>query len=391
MGAHSKFGASSFARVIACNGSIRQAKDCINTTNPAAEQGTAAHELGEFCLHLGVNAFDCLGMKFNGFTVDAEMADAVQLYVSFIRDIALKNNVDPKIEVRVVMLSVGEHVFGTADCIFIIVDTIHVYDYKHGYGIVEVENNAQAIFYGVATLDTLNIWDKINHVVTGIIQPRADHIAGSIRLHSYSIQEMREWQLVFKKTVRLASDPNAELNAGEHCTYCLASDFCRPRMERTMQLAYGEKPFDTLNEEEIIVMFREIRTIKRNLDRIEERALELVRAGKQIKGFKLVRGIQRANCENETGFVEAVENLKDSEIKKDDLYNTNVKLKSMTDCKRILNHSLVNQYFIKPPMKTTLVKMTDKRPAISTANSIIGKFKSVDHSGVIGKFKNRTE
>ena len=259
------------------------------------------------------------------------------------------------------------------------------------YILVEVENNAQAIFYGVATLDTLNIWDKINHVVTGIIQPRADHINGSIRLHSYSIQEMKQWQQKFLETVNSASNPNAPLNAGEHCTYCLASDFCRPRIERTMQLAYGEKPFETLNEEEIIVMFREVRTIKRNLDRIEERALELVRGGKQIKGFKLVRGIQRANCENETGFIEAVESLKDSKIKKDDLYETKVKLKSMTNCKRILDHNLVNKFFIKPPMKTTLVEMTDKRPAISTVDSVIGKFKSVDHSGVIGKFKNRTE
>jgi len=371
MAAHSKFGASGFSRLIACNGVIRQARDCTDKINPAAELGTAAHELGEYCLHLGVNAFDCIGIEFNNHVVDAEMADAVQLYVSFIRDIALRNNVNPMLEVRVVMLSVGEHVFGTADCIFIIGDTLHVYDYKHGYGLVEVENNSQATFYAVAAMDTLKLWDKINQVITGIIQPRAEHINGSIRLCTYSMGEMRNWQQKFLMTVNAASDPNAPLNAGEHCIYCLASDFCRPRMERTMELAYGEKPFDTLNEQEIIVMFKEIGTIKRNLDRIEERALELVREGKQIKGYKLVRGIQRAKCEEPDEFEKAV--IK-SGVDKSEIYES--KLKSMTNCKKVVDKDLVNKFFVKPPMKTTLVKMTDKRPAISTAGSIIGKFKN---------------
>jgi len=369
---HSRFGASGFSRIIACNGVIRQTRHCVNESNPAAELGTAAHEAGEFALRMGVNAFDLLDIEFNGHTVDAAMAEAVQLYVAFIRNIALVNNVKPMLEVKVIMLSVREDVFGTADCIFIIGDTLHVYDYKHGYGIVEVKNNSQATFYGVAALDTFQLWDTIKTVRTGIIQPRADHVDGSIRLHDYTIEEMKQHQIVFKNTVEAASNPNAPLNAGEHCLYCMASGFCRPRIERTMSLAYGEKPVETLNENEIIAMFKEVPALKRNIARIEERALSLARDGKEIEDFKLVRAIKRASCSDEKLFIEAA---KKSGIDKSKLYN--LKLKSMTDCKKIVDKKVVDEYFVKPPASTTLVKMTDKRAAVSTRPSAVGKFKNV--------------
>jgi hypothetical protein len=384
---HSKFGASGFHRLIACHGVIRQARDCCDSSNDAAELGTAAHECGEFALKMGVNAFELLDLKFNGHTVDAAMSDAVQLYVAFIRNLAQQFNTKPMLENRVIMSSVRDDVFGTSDCIFIIGDTLHVYDYKHGYVVVEVENNSQAIFYAVAALDTYQLWDKIKHIRTGIIQPRADHIDGSIRTADYTMQDMREWQNTFRETVIAASDQNAPLNAGEHCRYCLASAFCRPRIERTIKLAYGEKPIETLNEDEIITMFKEVPIIRRNLERIELRALELARDGKEIKDFKLVRTITRAKCNEEKEFVEAV--TESGDISKEKLYNQ--KLKSMTDCKKIIDHGLVNKYFVKPPPSTTLVKMTDKRPAISSRPSAIGKFNQVERPSATGKFKNRTE
>ena len=358
---HSRWGASGFSRIAACRGSLRQSRYCENSTNPAAELGTSAHELGEYCLGLGFNAFDCLGLTFNGNEVDAAMADAVQLYVAFIRNIGS----NPMIETRVTISSISPEIFGTSDCIFIIGDTLHVYDYKHGYGVVEIENNYQAVFYALGALDTFQLWGKIKNIRTGIIQPRADHVDGNIRTKDYTIDEMHQWLNHFKEIVNSASNPDAPLNAGEHCTYCLASGDCRPRIERTMKLAFGEKPFDKLNEDEIVIMLKEIGAIKRNLSKIEMRALELARNGKKIEGYKLVNTISRAVCEDEKGFIEAV--IEDG-VPSEKMFQQ--KLISMTNAKKIVKPSIVNQYYIKPPASTTLVKHSDKRAAIAVRSQV---------------------
>lgn len=372
---HSVFGASSSSRWMACPASIRMSKYVEDQTNDAAELGTAAHELVEFCLKLGLNTYDCLGLVFNKHTVDEAMASAAQLYVGCIRDLCRRYNVNPMLEKRVVMLSVANDVYGTADCIIIVGDTLFVFDYKHGYEIVEVTNNPQAVFYAIATLDTLGLWQQIKHIVTGIIQPRASHIDGVIRLHDYSIQELVSWQNQFRVAVSNARNPHSEIIPGAHCKYCPARGFCRARMMRTIQLAYFDKPIEEMTPNELEIIYNEIDIMKTNLEAVAGKTLGLAREGKSIENHKLVKSITRAKCEDEKGFVEAA--LATETVKEKDLYN--VKLKSMTDCKRLLkdNIGIVNKYFVKPPSSTTLVKMKDSRPAVAIG-SAEGVFNSVD-------------
>jgi len=358
---HSIYGASGFHRIMACANSVRMSRGRPNPTNDEAELGTSAHELGEFCLKFGLNAFECIGLTFNNNVVDAEMAEAVQLYVSFIRDICHKAGVNPMLELRVTILSIGDDVYGTSDCVIIINDVLYVFDYKHGYGVVEVKNNIQAIFYAIATLDTLGLWNQIKTIQTGVIQPRANHIDGAIRQHTYSINEMVWWREQFKQAVANAKSDDAVSVAGEHCRYCLACGDCRARWGRTMMLVTGDKPVHELNQDELITVYEELGVIRNHLNKIEVRAIELARGGKFVEGHKLVNSITRANCEDETGFIKAAS---DAGVDSDKLFNK-PKLISMTNAKKLLDHKLVNEFYIKPPVTTTLVKLTDKRPAIS--------------------------
>ena len=360
MTTHAIHSASSSSRWTKCAAAIRMSLGIKGTTNPAAELGTAAHELGEFCLRLGFNAYDCIGREFNKHIVDELMADAVQLYVSYIRDLCKKYNVNPMLEKRVVMLSVGDDVFGTSDCIVIIGDWLFVLDYKHGYGVVEVANNSQATFYAVATLDTFDLWGTIRHVHTSIIQPRANHADGAIRSHVYTIQQMVEWQNFFRFSVAETKKKDSTFNAGEHCKYCPARANCRARLQRTIDIAYLDAPLDTLSPEEISIIYNEIPTIKTHLEAVQAKAVELARLGKPIEGYKLVKSITKAKCDKPDDFIVAAI---ESGVKREDLVNE--KVKSMTECKKVVDKGIVNKYFVKPPASTTLVEISNSRVAVS--------------------------
>ena len=374
---HSIYSASSSSRWTVCAAAIRMSLGVVNQTNPAAELGTAAHEVGEFCLRFGINAFDCVGMTFNKHVVDVAMSDAVQLYVSYIRDLCRKYNVDPMLEKRVVMTSVADDVYGTSDCIIIVGDHLFVLDYKHGYGVVEVENNKQAIFYAIATLDTLNLWSVIKYVHTSIIQPRANHIDGAIRSCSYTIEQMVYWQNVFNKAVADGRRGDSSFTTGKHCKYCPARGFCRARIMYTLNLIFFGDPVDSMTDVEIAAVFNEIDSIKTNIEAIKERATFLARKGVPIEGYKLVRAITKAKCEKPDEFVAKAIELG---VKREDLFDE--KLISMTRVKKVVDANLVNTYYIKPPASTTLVELSNNRPAVSVL-----KPAPVDATGIFGEIK----
>lgn len=357
---HSVFSASSSSIWLACSGSTSMSEGVEDHSSPSSLLGTAAHSLGEICLKLGLTAYDYVGLTVSGHVVTHEMADAVQLYVGKVREICRKYNVEPMLEKRVVMSSVNENVYGTSDCIFIIGDILIVIDYKHGYGVVEAKGNTQGIFYGVATLDTYRLWETVKRVVICIVQPRADHVEGPIREEVYNIGFMRSYQKIFEKAV----NKPFELNAGPHCKWCKARHHCQARRERTYDLASLSKPLDKMSPAEIFAVYDEIDAMRSHLKAIEVKTLDLVKSGVNLKGHKLVRSIVRASCADEEGFIKEAEKRG---VSTERLFNK--KLKSMTHMKKILPPEMVNEYFVKPPSSITLVKLSDKRPAVSVGES----------------------
>ena len=387
MTVHSKYGFSGASRYIegACPASVRMSEGYPSGTNPAAELGTAAHELGEFCLQLGLNPHECLGFTFNDHIVDENMIDASAVYVNFGRSLALQAGVKPLLEQRVTMTSLGRSdVFGTGDYLLFDKRKLHVVDYKHGYGIVE-PTSPQLPGYGVSTLDTFNMWDQIDEVMCTIIQPRASHVNGPIRSVMYSKAEMIDWQQKFQRSIVLAEDPNELPVAGPHCKYCPARGNCRARLERTIELVYLDKPLKTLLPEEIELIYEEIDVISTHLEAIKMEALKLGREGRKFDKYKLVNSIVRAKCEDEKGFIEAAVN---EGVDTSKLYDQ--KLISMTKAKKLVSAKTVNQFYVKPPSSTTLVKKEDNRPAVRVG-SATGIFDNINQSTApkaVGIFSN---
>lgn len=377
---HSRFGSSRIAVVIKCpgfNNATREydvSVDDMTLDEKAAAEGTCAHLAAEHTLRLGLNSTDVIGVKFNDILVDEVMAENITIYTNRVR--VLRNqHVGSRslIEPRLSMTSVANDVFGYADHLMIAGDTLFIDDLKYGFVMVNEEDNAQCAHLAVSALDTFKLWFKIKHVECTIIQPRADHIQGSVRTVKYTIDELAKWRDIFVEAVSAARKPDAPRIAGEHCRYCPVRATCRKRMIRTVFMCSLDTPIENVSDEEISNLLREIPTIKKHLEAVENFATLLARGGKKFNDFKLVKSRVHAVCDDENKLIEEV---KTKGLNESDLYHPG-KMKGKTALRPVLKaiDLDVDDYFTVPEAVTKLVPLTHSATAVN--RSALGVFKPI--------------
>jgi hypothetical protein len=380
MAAHSSYGFSGQSRIIACAGSVNMQKGLPNTSNPASELGTAVHEVGEFALHMGVSCHDLIGLTFNGVEVNEDMAFAGQMHVNYVRGI-LKERPNAKlyIEGKLYLSSIDiNQLWGTGDIIIVDGSTLFVIDYKNGYGLVEVDDpqyvqasnayingNAQLVGYALAAMDTHKLWDTVTTIITGIVQPNKDHIDGFIRTKTYSVPELQVWWKVYADSHALATSPNAPRNAGPHCKYCRAKGHCSTRINHVLNQLKLDTSIAECNADQILGIYNEIDVIRKTLEAVEDRMVQIARTGKRIPGRKLVKSIVRTKLTSEADLVKAAV---DAGIEKDKLYNK--KIKGKTDIKKVVGKTIADEFYKAPEAGYTLVGLNDKRPAVMADNKV---------------------
>lgn len=183
--AHAKFSASGSGRWLACPASIQMEEGLPDTTSEAAAEGTLAHYMGEQALRSGRSAHevllevpfaDVVGVPEATLEAwDSEMADYVQIYLDYVRQIPGELFV----ETRVNFSHVVPGGFGTSDALVFNHDTgqLHVVDLKYGKGHrVLAERNTQLGLYALGAINDLSWLGEIKSVVLVVVQPRLDHI-----------------------------------------------------------------------------------------------------------------------------------------------------------------------------------------------------------------------
>ena len=368
---HSTHSLSSSSRWIEgrCPASIAMIKPYTSTgpidddyeDNYAAKEGTAAHELREFCLRLGVQPQQCIGLTFNDVKVDQDMIDGVTIDINYVKRLEVEYGVKPLIEVRVVMSSLGrEDVFGTCDTLFVVPKKrlIHPIDFKYGRLPVEVENNSQLTGYGVSALDTFGVWDGIDTMVTSITQPRYSHRDGPIRTVEYDITEVDEIADMFYRSVLLTEDLSQKPHAGPWCRYCPASGNCRARLMKTIETLYRDRPLENISSEELELLIAEASVAKSHLESIHDEARRRASRGHRFENYKLVESRPRMKCTDEKRLVAEAVN---SGVNKDRLFENKLKSKSVIE--KIIPQKLVEKYYVRPQGHDILVPMSDKRIA----------------------------
>ncbi|MDE5757027.1 MAG: DUF2800 domain-containing protein [Allobaculum sp.] len=198
---HAKLSASGASRWLACPPSVRLEENFPNKSTSYTEEGTLAHEMGEYQVQyiLGMTDLqECLDHletleKHKYFT--AEMKEHTEAYAEYIaeRYKAIKEQCKDafvEIEKRVDFSKWVREGFGTCDCCIIADDTLEIIDFKYGKGHkVDAENNAQMQLYALGAIEAYSMLYDIKKVKMTIFQPRL----ASISVAEISVEELLQW------------------------------------------------------------------------------------------------------------------------------------------------------------------------------------------------------
>lgn len=367
---HSPLGASGASRWMKCPGSVSLSAGINDPESEFAALGLAAHDLGEHCLKEGKDAWECIGSNCSPHgEVDSDMSDAVQVYLNAIRTAHPdRDQSNSFIEREFYCPDLHEYFYGRADFTYYdaATRTLHVWDYKHGAGIVvDVEGNVQCMYYGVGMLHELDLWGKVDTVVLHIVQPRGFHYDGPVRSWAISTVDLEDWLDDVLLPAMDTAMTSTETASGEHCRFCPARRRACPQLlkdfdelEELMALAKkkgGAKALTNAQVGRFLKLFGVAKIVAKNAKDI---AFERLQAGKKIPGQKLAHSrVNRAwKDDAEPALVE--------EFGEDAL--TKPELKSPAQIDKLPGGTeLTERYAFKPEGGLTVVAEGDARAAVN--------------------------
>lgn len=286
-----------------CPGSIRLSAGLPNLSSVYAKEGTAAHELGERCLLLDQDAIRFVGEEIevegDKFEVTEEMAEAVQVYLDTVRsDMEAGDRL--AVEEKFDLSDVYPGMFGMNDSSLFKIKKkkLYVYDYKHGRGIaVDAEENPQLKYYGIGAL--LQSGQGCREVELVIVQPRAFHPDGPVRRWALSTSDLLDFAGELAVAAKRTEDPDAEVVAGDHCTFCPAEGLCPAKADKAMQVARNEfsdvraktvdlPDPDLLSVDELALVLDGSDMLETWLKAVRARAHNMAELGTEIPGYRLV-------------------------------------------------------------------------------------------------------
>ena len=278
---HARLAPSAAAQWIACPGSIKliESLGLKEEESPYAREGSAAHALAAMCLDTGADPGAHTGKvmvdgeeSYNDFPVTEEMAEAVKVYVDYVRDRLPASHRIHAIEHCFDLSWVHPDIFGTADAYIYAHKTkeLRVFDYKHGMGVsVGSEWNPQLMLYALGALRdvwgqrkrfypgddvVIGMGDMVKDVIIYVVQPR---VKGESPIREWRTipDDLLFWGLnVAGPAARRVDQDDAPLDVGKHCRFCDAAAVCPEKVTVAKRLFEGgttpPSP-DSLTPEEI--------------------------------------------------------------------------------------------------------------------------------------------
>lgn len=381
---HALLNASGASRWLNCPPSARLEQDFPDSTSEAAAEGTLAHALGELKLQKYFTPMSkaMFTKRHNKIKADPlytkEMEDYTDEYLDYIKETALKYPSQPTItiEKKVDFSSYAPEGFGTADCILISGDTLHIIDLKYGKGVpVSAEKNPQMRLYALGALKEYDFIYAINKVEMVIFQPRLDNIS----VDGMEAETLLNWGSAFVKPLaQQAFKGEGEFIPGDHCRFCRAKAVCRARSVTNTALEdfKGKLP-PVLSNEEVGDLLLKAQDLAKWAKDLEEHALKMCLAGETVPGWKAVEGrSNRCFTDTDAAFKElTTKGLAKAEV----LYIR--KPITLTETETLLGkkefNAALSEFIVKPPGKPALAKATDKREPITLKTDAVTDFANI--------------
>lgn len=385
---HALLSASGAHRWLSCTPSARLEEQFPDTTSEAAKEGTLAHELAEMKVrnHFYTTAFGkrkltagINALKKNELWQD-EMMGYTDIYLDYIKSVslALKNPPYVAIEKQVDISKYVPEGFGTADCILISGNTLHVIDFKYGKspdGRVEAEENPQLSLYALGAYEAYKVLYHIEEIKISIVQPR---LSDGISEWGCTLEELLSFGRYVYAKAELAIKGEGEFAPGpKTCKYCRARGRCRARAEENVRLAFSpdkDKLPPLISNEKLGVYLSQGMDVAKWLSDLQDCALAECLAGQEVPGWKAVEG---RGSRVWTDMDEAFSKLTENGISETVLWER--KPLTLAQIEKVVGkkdfETFVGDKIVKAPGKPALVKESDKRPAITNIVSAKDAFK----------------
>lgn len=370
---HALLSASGSHRWLTCTASAKLEAQFPDTTSDAAREGTLAHELAEGKVRNKFYPDDFTSRKLGALRRKCqknelwqdEMDGYTDDYADEIYRMALGYETAPSVyvEKRVSFESWVPGGFGTADCIMVTPDTIHVVDFKYGKGVpVDAFENPQMMLYALAAYDRYKILYPFVKARMTIIQPRLNSISD----YECSLEDLLKFGDVAKAAAEEALPGEGTFNPEpEACRFCRAKAQCRARAEANTKMApaAGKLP-PLISDAEVGDYLKLGEDVAKWLKDLQEYALSACLDGAEIPGWKAVEGRgTRAWTDQEAAFAAITAAGYDEALLYERKPLTLAQVEKVTGKKAF--EEIAGAYFEKTTGKPALVRDTDKRPAIS--------------------------
>lgn len=368
--AHAKLSASGAHRWMNCAASISIEEQAgPRESSDFADEGTAAHNVAEMCLQRNLNADDYAGVFIEvgekEFEVNDEMVNSVQDYLDHVRSLEGVLVVEQEV-------SFSDWVpggFGTADAIVMKENEIHVIDLKYGKGkFVSAFENPQGMLYGLGVISEYGDLFDFDKLVLTIVQPRMDNISE----YEISKADLLKFGEKAAQAADLALSQFPPFNPGtEQCFFCAGTGTCEALAKHNMALAvegfetvteHGElKDLGVLEEDQIIHILKHISGFKKWANSFEAHAQSRLESGKQLKGYKIVRGKSNRKWRDEDAAAKALTR----KLTKKGAYTQKIISPAEAEKRLGKENVIVKKHAFKPEGGLTIAVESDPRPAVS--------------------------
>jgi len=279
-------GGSTAKRVINCPASVKLVQQMPpQAESEHADRGTLLHNVIAELLEFDKKPEQCIGAQYKTQILTQELIDE-----KIIPALEALNEIDPDktmeymVETRVGFGDYLPNVFGSTDLLGRKGRRAIVLDWKFGDGVlVDVEDNAQLLFYAAAAMRTPAcqwVFEGVEEIECVIVQPPA------IRRWVTTPERVKQFEVELAKAVRESSSPEASMQTGDHCRWCAAKPIC-PQMNGEVDRAL-KMQLANLPAEQIATQLRQADMLEDYINDLRALAFKMLENGRPVPGYKLV-------------------------------------------------------------------------------------------------------